>query len=127
MAPLLAARAGLYATLQESQYDLLYCLRDQGVLPRNVAQLFAKIRRSGNTANHARQGDHRTALNMLKVSWQIGIWFHHTFADLKVKAGPFVPPTAPADQARERATQLPLTAGALGWVQPSPWGMRRTA
>lgn len=103
---LLAARVGLYSQPQMSQYDLLYRLRDEGVLPRDVAQLFDEIRRSGNSANHALQGDHRTALNMLKVSWQIGLWFHRTFADAKFKAGPFVPPTAPTAPAPDEQEEL---------------------
>jgi len=106
LAQLLAARVGLYTRPQENQYDLLYRLRDEGVLPRDVAQLFDEIRRSGNSANHALQGDHRTALNMLKVSWQIGLWFHRTFADPKFKAGPFVPPTAPAAPAPDEREEL---------------------
>lgn len=106
LAQLLAARVGLYTRPQESQNDLLYRLRDEGVLPPDVAQLFDEIRRSGNSANHEIQGDHRTALNMLKVSWQIGLWFHRTFADPKFKSGPFVPPAAPVAQATDAREEL---------------------
>ena len=106
LARLLAARTGLYTTAQESQADLLYRLRAEGLLPPDVARLFDEIRRSGNTANHALQGDHRTALTMLKVSWQIGIWYHRTFADPKFKSGPFVPPTAPVAQATDEREEL---------------------
>ena len=39
LAQLLAARVGLYTRPQENQYDLLYRLRDEGVLPRDGATL----------------------------------------------------------------------------------------
>lgn len=106
MAQILAAQVGLFTTPQESQYDLLYRLRDQGVLPRDVSQLFDEIRRSGNEANHALRGDHRTALNMLKLSWQLGLWFHRTFQNPNFKAGPFVPPQPPKDESEELRAEL---------------------
>jgi hypothetical protein len=36
-------------------------------LPREVAQLFAELRRTGNSANHAMLGDQITALYVLKI------------------------------------------------------------
>ena len=106
LARLLAAQVGLYTDARETQNDLLYRLRSEGVLPRDVAQLFDQIRQSGNDANHALKGDHRSALTALKVSRQSGLWYHRTFADAKFKSGPFVPPTAPADQAQSENAEL---------------------
>jgi hypothetical protein len=61
LAQMLASRVGLYTSAEESQYSLLQRLQDEGILPRDVAQLFGKIRRSGNAANHSLVDDRRTA------------------------------------------------------------------
>src|SRR5512136_1942796 len=62
LAQLVASRVGLFTSPEEAQYDLLRRLQDQGILPREVAQLFGEVRRAGNAASHAVAGDHRTAL-----------------------------------------------------------------
>ena len=46
-----------------------------------MAQVFNEVRRLGNAANHALAGDHRTALSGLKLTWQLGLWFHRIFQD----------------------------------------------
>lgn len=94
LAQLVASRTGLAGSDEENQFELLRRLQGEGVLPREVAQLFGEIRRTGNAANHTLAGDHRTALNALKISWQLGLWFHRTFRDPGYKSGPFIPPTA---------------------------------
>lgn len=106
LAQLVAAKTGLYATAEESQYDLLRRLQDQGILPREVAQLFGEVRRAGNAASHALSGDHRGALATLKMTWQLGVWFHRTFRDPDFKSGPFVPPQAPRDESAELRAEL---------------------
>ncbi len=109
LAQLVAAQVGLYTTTDEQQYDLLRRLQDQGILPREIAQLFGEVRRAGNAASHARVGDHRTALATLKITWQIGLWFHRTFGDPKFKSGPFIPPRPPkegTDDLREELARL---------------------
>jgi type I restriction enzyme, R subunit len=62
-----AAKVGLFVSTEEAQYELLRRLQDEGILPREVAQLFGEIRRSGNSANHALVDDRRTALANLKL------------------------------------------------------------
>ena len=74
--------------------EQLWRLQDEGLLPREVAQVFNEVRRLGNAANHALVGDHRTALSGLKPTWQLGLWFHRTFQDPRFKSGPFIPPQA---------------------------------
>jgi len=106
LAQLVATKVGLYSSHEEAQYDLLRRLQDQGILPREIAQLFGEVRRAGNAATHAMVGDHRTALAALKVTWQLGIWFHRTFANATFKAGPFVPPVAPKDESGELRAEL---------------------
>jgi type I restriction enzyme R subunit len=50
LAQLVAKKVGLYQSPEESQYDLLRRLQDQGILPREIAQLFSEVRRAGNAA-----------------------------------------------------------------------------
>jgi len=113
LAQLLASQVGLFVSAQEAQYDLLRRLQDQGILPREIAQLFGEIRRSGNDASHALTGDHRTALSSLKIAWQLGLWFHRTFKNPSFKSGPFIPPVAPKDESEELRTELSRLTKAL--------------
>lgn len=106
LAQLLASRTGLYLGAEEPQYDLLRRLQDGGVLPREIAQLFGEVRRAGNAASHAMAGDHRTALAVLKICWQLGLWYHRTFKDKSFRSGPFIPPRAPADESAELKIEL---------------------
>lgn len=110
---LVATKVGLYTSREEAQYDLLRRLQDQGILPREIAQLFGEVRRAGNAANHAIAGDHRAALAILKITWQLGIWFHRTFADPSFKSGPFVPPAPPKDESEELKAELAALARTL--------------
>jgi type I restriction enzyme, R subunit len=106
LAQLLASRTGLYLTDEEPQYDLLRRLQDANVLPREVAQLFGEVRRAGNAASHALTGDHRTALAVLKICWQLGLWYHRTFKEKSFRSGPFIPPRAPEDESAELKAEL---------------------
>ena len=105
-AQLIASRTGLYVSDEEGQYDLLRRLQDRGLLPREVAQLFGDVRRAGNAASHASAGDHRTALAMLRITWQLGVWYHRTFKDRTYKSGPFIPPVAPKDESEALRTEM---------------------
>jgi type I restriction enzyme R subunit len=106
MAQLAASRVGLYASAEEKQTDLLRRLQDHGILPREVSALFHEVRKAGNDANHKLAGDHRVALLALRLTWQLSVWFHRTFKDPEFKSGPFLPPTAPADQGAELKAEL---------------------
>src|SRR5262245_2731289 len=103
LAQLVATRVGLYQSPEESQYDLLRRLQDQGILPREVAQLFGEVRRAGNAASHAMASDHRTALATLKITWQLGLWFHRTFRNPSFKVRPLHPPAGSAGRKRRAA------------------------
>ena len=103
---MLAAQTGLYSSSDEKQFDLLRRLQDSGVLPREIFQMFSEVRRAGNAANHAMSGDHRSALSVLKLTWQLGLWFHRTFKDSEYKSGPFLPPAPPADESVELRAEL---------------------
>ncbi len=70
LAQLVASNVGILDHLEDGQYELLSRLRDHGILPYEIHQLFGEVRRTGNSANHALAGDHRTALAMRKISEQ---------------------------------------------------------
>jgi type I restriction enzyme R subunit len=122
LAQLVAARVGLYTSGEEAQYELLRRLQDQGILPSEVAQLFGEVRRAGNAANHALVGDHRTALAVLKITWQLGVWFHRTFANAAFKSGPFVPPYPPKDESEELREELLALSKTLAEYQAAHQG-----
>jgi type I restriction enzyme R subunit len=113
LAQLIASKVGLYTSREEAQYDLLGRLQDQGILPPDVAQLFGEVRRAGNAASHAIVGEHRTALAILKISWQLGVWFHRTFANPDFKSGPFIPPVPPEIESDELRVELAALSDAL--------------
>ena len=117
LAQTVATRIGVFETSEETQFDLLRRLQDNGILPREIAQLFGEVRRAGNAASHAVSGDHRTALSILKISWQLGLWFHRTFKDPSFKSGPFIPPSAPKEESEELKTELARLSKALDEYQ----------
>src|SRR5262249_27460685 len=113
LAQFVATKVGLYQSPEEPQYDLVRRLQDQGILPREIAQLFGEVRRAGNAASHAMAGDHRTALAALKITWQLGLWFHRTFQDPSFRSGPFIPPQAPRDESADLRAELTRLGQAL--------------
>lgn len=106
LAQLAASNVGMFTSPEEKQVDLLRRLQDQGIVPREVGALFAQVRKAGNEANHRFGGDHRTALLSLRLSWQLGVWFHRTFKDPSFKSGPFQPPAPPANESVELKAEL---------------------
>jgi len=106
LAQQVAARSGLYLNSDETQLELLRRLKDSGILSHDIAQLFHSVRKAGNDANHAIQGDHRTALACLKICWQLSLWFHRTFKNAQYKSGAFIPPAPPANESAELKAEL---------------------
>lgn len=106
MAQQVAARVGIYLAEEDNQASLLSRLKAGGWLPRETAELFHWIRKAGNDANHQFNGDHRTALEGLKVSTQLGFWFHRTFKNPDFRGGTFVPPSPPKDEATTLKQEL---------------------
>lgn len=113
----LAARAGLYTSQEESQYELIRRLQGEGILPRDVKQMLDQVRVVGNAANHGLQGDHASALSALKLCWQLSLWFHRTFKEAAYRSGPFLPPTPPADESLELRAELAQLRQAVGDYQ----------
>lgn len=113
LAQLVASSVGVYEKPEEGQYELLGRLRDHGILPREIYQLFNEVRRAGNAANHDLSGDHRSALSAMKMTWQLGIWFQRTFKDPCFKSGPFIPPQPPQNETVELRAELESLSKAL--------------
>ena len=97
---------GAYQSAEEGQYELINRLRNQGILTPEVSQLFGEVRRAGNAASHAMVGDHRAALGCMRIAWQLGLWYHRTFANREYKSGPFMPPSAPKNESAALAEEL---------------------
>lgn len=106
MAQLIAARTGVYQPEVDSQSALLGRLKASGYLPNETAQLFHLLRKIGNEANHQFTGNHRVALDALKVAAQLGFWFQRTFANPEFKGGAFVPPSSPGDESKSLKLEL---------------------
>ncbi|MGE0598983.1 MAG: type I restriction-modification system endonuclease, partial [Dehalococcoidia bacterium] len=106
LAQLTASQTGIYSSPEEPQFELLRRLQDASILPREIAQLFSEVRRAGNSASHKAAGDHRTALSCLKICWQLGLWYHRTFAQPGYESGPFTPPATPSDNSSQLEAEL---------------------
>ena len=112
-----ASRFGLELREEETQQLLLRRLECDGVLEREVAELFHGLRRKGNLANHDLQGDHATALKILRMAWQLGVWFHRTFGVPDFRSGPFKPPQPPVAGDQDLEAELSCLRDALAAFQ----------
>lgn len=96
LAQQVAARTGLFTSLDESQSDLLRRLKNEQTIPSQVLDLFHHLRKIGNSAAHEHTGDHREALSSLKIARQLAVWFHRGYGpDPAFRPGPFIPPPDP--------------------------------
>lgn len=92
LAQTVAGRMGLLRLESESQYDLLRRLQDENVISREIYWWFGEIRKVGNDASHGIRGNRQSALNMIKVAWQLGVWFQRSFVDAQFEPVDFVEP-----------------------------------
>jgi hypothetical protein len=88
LAQLVAAKAGQFRDPNEAQADLLRRLKFDGIIPREVGDLFHHLRAVGNKASHGNDGNHTEALTALKVGRELGVWFHRTFGPSKKHSRP---------------------------------------
>ena len=98
VAKLVAARTAAYAGERETFEETLRRLSYERLVPRDVSDLFHRVRSLGNAAAHENRGGHAEALSGLKLARQIAVWFHKTYGkDPNFRPGPFVPPPEPED------------------------------
>ncbi len=98
LAKLIAARHATYEGERESFEWTLRRLSYEGIVPKEVADVFHALRKAGNSAAHEAKGTHSDALTSLKFARQLAIWFHRTYSKQpNLKFGPFVPPAEPVD------------------------------
>jgi type I restriction enzyme R subunit len=98
MVKIVAARTATDLLPNDTFADILRRLKAERVLPQPAAELFYKLKDTGNTAVHDLAGTHRDALVSLRLARELGIWFHRTFAnEPNFSAGPFIPPKPPED------------------------------
>lgn len=103
----IADNTGHYQSQDEKQVDLLRRLETEGVISREVAELFHSIRIRGNHAAHKGKDDSRQALTLLENAHELGIWFHLEFGnDRNFIPEPFVPPAAPIDATAELQAKI---------------------
>ncbi len=105
-----AALSGVYDPgSREGTNDILRRLTVQQVLPREVADIFHAVRKSGNEATHNLASSPAEALAALKFCRVLGVWYRRTYGrDPGFKPGPFVPPRASPDV--DQVTQAELAA-----------------
>jgi type I restriction enzyme R subunit len=98
MSKLIAARHAAYRDERETFEETLRRLSYERIIPKEVANLFHALRKTGNTAVHEAEGSHANALTSLKFARSLGLWFHRTYGrQPSFNPGPFVPPSEPAD------------------------------
>lgn len=97
------------------QVDRIGALEDAGVLTRQHAEAFHRIRRTGNDATHAHLFNARVALESLRACWELGtLLYRAVTGDRTVVA--FLPPepaVAPVPITSEDQEQLALINGQL--------------
>jgi type I restriction enzyme R subunit len=102
-----AARGNLDLQPRAAFEEVFRLLREGGLLPREVAELFHYLRRTGNAAIHENSGTLGDALTSLKAARQIGIWFWRTFLGAPAfSPGPFKPPRPPVDAAVQLRAEI---------------------
>lgn len=107
LAKLIAAHHGLYDDERQPFEETLRRLAYERVLPRQVSDLFHTVRKAGNSAVHEDRGNHADALDKLKLTRQIGVWFHRTYGrDPSFSPGPFRPPPQPVDATAELRVEI---------------------
>lgn len=103
----IAARHAVYEGQQESFEAILRRLSLEGIIPKEIADIFHKLRKVGNTAVHEVTGSHAEAMTALKIARLLGIWFHRTYGKQPAfNPGSFIPPAQPVDPAVALRTEI---------------------
>ena len=92
---------------QKNQVDLLNDLYSVRALPSDINSLFHIVRKAGNVATHAMEGDQSLAIELLRHVRKVAVWFFKTYVDRTVRVGSFAPPVLPAPTAQKQRDDSP--------------------
>jgi type I restriction enzyme R subunit len=84
---------GIATEEESSQADRLKLLRQRGILPYTIDNLFYSIRKARNDAVHAQLNDPEQAMTLLRMAHSLSLWFMEVYGDGVRREEPFVPPT----------------------------------
>lgn len=104
----LGSRCGVEFDKQTTQADLLYRLQRDLNLDANVRNIFHLLRVEGNKATHEFKTTHREALDALKLSRSLCVWYHQSFGknSRNFKPSPFVAPSDPSHHLQSLQQQI---------------------
>lgn len=73
--------SGLPRPYQDSLYDRIKALDQDGLLPNQVRQIVDQLRRSGNRASHGNGNSTNAAIHSLKRAFRLAKWFYETYSN----------------------------------------------
>lgn len=114
LAKLATTQLGFPADGDDRFLDALRFLQRRGAYTREIGDAFHAVRKAGNRAVHHAEGDQRGALQALRLTRNIAVWYHRAFStDSRYKPGKFVPPPPPEDATEELEAELESLRSAL--------------
>ena len=114
LAKLASTQLGFPTDGDDRFLDALRFLQRRGAYTREIGDAFHTVRKAGNRAVHHAEGDPRGALQALRLTRNIAVWYHRAFStDHRFKAGKFVPPPEPEDASEELGAELDALRDAL--------------
>lgn len=99
----IAGRLGIEYDRRIAQIDLLRSIQSQANISKELSDTFHVIRRTGNEATHEYTSTHHEAIQILRMSWRLCVWYHQTFGKPTQgwKPGAFKTPEDPGKHLRE--------------------------
>ncbi|MDE3796449.1 type I restriction-modification system endonuclease [Sinorhizobium meliloti] len=128
MAKMIAARHASYRDERETFEETLRRLSYDRIIPKEVADVFHTLRKTGNVAVHEAKGNHANALTSLKFARSLGIWFHRTYGKQPAfNPGAFVPPPEPIDATASLRQEIEALRRKVAETEDAATAARREA
>jgi type I restriction enzyme, R subunit len=106
LAIVVADRASIEVSGRSEFVDILRRLRSDGVVPRDVLDMMHTLRKQGNQAVHALDGERQAAFDAIRLCHRLGVWFRSTVTNQPGLTQAFVPPRARANEAEALKAQI---------------------
>lgn len=106
LAVVVADRAGIDLPERSDFVDILRRLRSDGVAPRDVLDMMHTLRKQGNDAVHALDGERQAAFDAIRLCHRLGVWFRATVTNQPGFTQAFVPPRARQNEAEALKAQI---------------------